>query len=268
VDSSVSSNGNDFILKWLQYERSELDYKRLQYVPLSEREGVRVGILQSLARTIILYHNDPAEFSDIVERIGYPKAAKEFDKRPKVDNTRKGNFGEIVACEYLRQVEGFDLPVYRLRWNPNPDTSMRGEDAVTFKFGNRDGTGREICITEAKVMSRFRGETIREAHKQLIRDHRPRANSLPFIYTCLRATGETDKANAVLDFLDKTLPYPPSRRNFLMVITGNQPRDPFRVIEECESVVSNLIACNLSLRQLDEFVTELFEVEINGDNTG
>ena len=63
------------------------------------------------------------------------------------------------------------------------------------------------------------------------------------------------------------MPHPPVRRNFLMVITGNQPRDPFRVVEDTDEVVSNLTASNLSLNQLTEFINELFEVEIGGDNT-
>lgn len=264
MNDSKGSNGS-FILAWLQYERAEQDYQKLQYISLSERDGARTAIFQSLAQAVIFYHNDPSEFSEIVARLGYSEASLLLDKRPKQDRTRKGNFGEIVACEYLRQVEGFELPVYRLRWNTNPDTSMRGEDAITFKFGNLDGTGREICVTEAKVMSRFRRQTVLEAHEQLFSEHRPRANSIPFIYSHLRQQGQIEKANAVLDFLDKTLPNPPVRRNFLMVITGNVPRDPFRVIEECDPVVSNLTACRLSLTQLDDFISELFEVEINGD---
>lgn len=264
VNNSTGSNGS-FILAWLQYERAEQDYKKLQYISVSERDGARTAIFQSLAQTVIFYHNEPSEFSEIVARLGYRDASLSFDKRPKHDNTRKGNFGEIVACEYLRQVDGYELPVYRLRWNPNPDTSMRGEDALTFKFGNPNGTGREICVVEAKVMGQYRGTRVLEAHEQLCLEHRPRANSFPFIYTCLREQGENDKANAVLDFLDKTLPHPPVRRNFLMVITGNKSPDPFRVIEDCDQVVSNLTACCLSLSQLDDFIRDLFEVEIDGD---
>lgn len=257
---------NEFIARWLENGGREQEYRKFRYAPLSEREGMRRVIFKSLAQTIIVYHNDPTEFSEIIARLGYEQAVQQFDKRPKVDKTRKGNFGEIIACEYLRQVEGYDLPVYRLRWNPNPDTSMRGEDAITFKFGNSDGTGREICITEAKVMAQYSGDTIQEAHKQLCAEHRPRPNSLPFIYSCLRERGEVEKANTVLDFLDRSLPHSPVRRNFLMVITGNQPQDPFRVVEDADEVVSNLTASNLSLSQLTEFVNELFEVEVSGDN--
>lgn len=259
--------GNKFIARWLENGGCEQEYRKFRYVPLSEREGMRRAVFEFLAQTVITYHNDPTEFSEIVAHLGYEQAAQQFDKRPKVDKTRKGNFGEIIACEYLRQVEGYELPVYRLRWNTNPDTSMRGEDAITFKFGNPDGTGREICITEAKVMSQYRGDTIQEAHTQLYSEHRPRPTSLPFIYSYLREKGEVEKASAVLDFLDRSLPYPPVRHNFLMVITGNQPQDPFRVIEDADEVVSNLIASNLSLNQLTEFINELFEVEIGDDNT-
>jgi hypothetical protein len=259
--------GDKFIARWLENSDHYQEYQKFRHIPLSEREGMRRAVFGFLARTVITYHNDPTEFSEIVAHLGYEQAAQQFDKRPKIDRTRKGNFGEIIACEYLRQVEDYELPVYRLRWNTNPDTSMRGEDAITFKFGNPDGTGREICITEAKVMSQYRGDTIQEAYTQLCSEHRPRPNSLPFIYSRLREKGAVEKANAVLDFLDRSLPHPPVRRHFLMIITGNQPQDPFRVVEDADEVVSNLTASNLSLNQLTEFINELFEVEIGGDYT-
>ena len=267
VKDSVDEADNKYITRWLENGDRHQEYRKFRYISLSEREGMRKAVFEFLAQAVITYHNDPTEFSEIVARLGYEQAAQQFDKRPKVDKTRKGNFGEIIACEYLRQVENYELPVYRLRWNPNPDTSMRGQDAITFKFGGPDGTGREICITEAKVMSQYRGDTIQEAHTQLCSEHRPRPSSLPFIYTCLRERGEMEKATAVLDFLDRSLPHPPARHNFLMVITGNRPRDPFRVVEDANEVVSNLTASNLPLNQLTEFINELFEVEIGGDNT-
>jgi hypothetical protein len=257
---------DDFIEEWLERGDSWSIYTRFRHVPLTEHADKRGYILEPLARTIFIHHNDPEEYRAIVAELGYEQAAREFDKRPRDDKTRKGNFGEILASEYLRQVEGYDLPVYRLRWNTNPDTSMRGEDVLAFKFGHPDGTGREICVTEAKVMSQYDRDEVETAHKQLRSGYRPRPNSIPFVYSVLRLRGEREKAAIILAFQNRLAPHPPIRRNLLMLVTGSRPRNPFRVIEVESEVVENLTAANLSLTDLTNLVNELFEAEVNLDD--
>ena len=111
-EDSVDEAGDKYITRWLENGHHHQEYRKFRYVSLSEREGMRKAVFEFLAQAVITYHNDPTEFSEIVARLGYEQAAQQFDKRPKVDKTRKGNFGEIIACEYLRQVEDYQLPVY------------------------------------------------------------------------------------------------------------------------------------------------------------
>ncbi len=264
--TDTMTTDDNFIKEWLERGTPWPTYTTFRHVPLSERADKRDHVFNLLAGTIFIHHNDPEEYKEIVVELGYEQAAQEFDKRPRDDKTRKGNFGEILASEYLRQVEGYDLPVYRLRWNTNPDTSMRGEDVLAFKFGNPDGTGREICVTEAKVMSRYNRDEIEAAHKQLRSGHRPRPNSIPFVYSVLRLKGQREKAAAILAFQNRLVPHPPVRRNFLMLVTGNRPRNPFQVIEVEPELVENLTAANLSLTDLTNLVNELFEAEVNLDD--
>lgn len=270
VDSASTetmTTDDDFVEEWLECGAPWSIYTRFRHMPLSECADKRDHVFEPLARTIFIHHNDPEEYKEIVAELGYEQAAREFDKRPHDDKTRKGNFGEILASEYLRQVDGYDLPVYRLRWNTNPDTSMRGEDILAFKLGKPDGTGREICVTEAKVLSRYDKRAIKSAHKQLCSGHRPRPNSIPFVYSVLRLKGEQEKATAILAFQNRLAPHPPIRRNFLMLVTGNRPRNPFQVIEVEPEVVDNLTAANLSLTDLTNLVNELFEAEVNLDDS-
>ena len=250
---------------WLEYGAPHSSYTRFRHVSLIERTDKREMILRSLAKTMFVHHNDPKEYSAVVASLGYEQAAQEFDKRPLDDKTRKGNFGEVLTCEYLRQREGYDVPVYRLRWNTNPDTAMRGEDVLAFKFGESDGTGREVCIAESKVMSAYDQREVRAAHEQLRSSVRPRPHSIPFIYSVLYQMGERDKAWAVLAFQDRFAPHPPVRRNFLMLVTGNRPRDPFRVVQIEPDLVENLTAADLQLTELSSLVQELFDAEVRVD---
>lgn len=266
ASTETTNEGDDFIERWLECDSPWPTYTRFRHVPLSECVDKRDSVFEPLARTIFIHHNDPEEYREIVAELGYEQAAQEFDKRPHDDKTRKGNFGEILASEYLRQVEDYDLPVYRLRWNTNPDTSMRGEDVLAFKLGNPDGIGREICVTEAKVLSRYDKRAVESAHKQLRSGHRPRPNSIPFVYSVLRLKGQHEKAAEILAFQKRLAPHPPIRRNLLMLVTGNRPRNPFQVIEVEPNVVENLTAANLSLTDLANLVNELFEAEVNLDD--
>ena len=51
---------------------------------------------------------------------------------PQALTTQKGNFAEVFLAEYLISTTDMDLPVYRLRYNTNPDQSMKGDDVLLF----------------------------------------------------------------------------------------------------------------------------------------
>lgn len=248
---------NNIFQTWLTVEASKQGYVKFMHIPLTEHADLRDQFFDELAQIVFVYHNDPDEFRELVEKLGYKAASSKFNKRPTVDKVRKGNFGEIIACEYLKIINGFDIPVFRLRWNPNPDTSMRGEDALAFRL---DKSGKnEICVVESKVVSQFNSDTVCEAHDQL----RLTIKSIPFVYSKLRESGEIEKANAILELTNPTTGNPPKRSNFLMLVTGNAPGNPFKAIEDADDVVGNLLAANLYLVDLTDFIKKLFEEEIN-----
>ena len=70
--------------------------------------------------------------------------------------TRKGNFAEVFLAEYLTQTTKASLPIYRLRYNPNPEQSMKGDDVLMFDL---DSTPIRIIVGEAK----FRGIPSKQA---------------------------------------------------------------------------------------------------------
>ena len=66
---------------------------------------------------------------------------------PKNPNTQKGNFAEIFLAEYLQLTTDSQLPVYKLRYNPNVNQSMKGDDVLLFDL---DSTPVRIIVGEAK----------------------------------------------------------------------------------------------------------------------
>jgi len=256
---------NDFIIHWLVDSPSN-NYRKFTHLELVEKDGAREDILEPLAKVIFIHHNDPEEFKQNLQYLGYPEAAKELDRRPGDENIRKGNFGEVLASEYLKQKEGYLIPVYRLRYSQHPDASPPGDDVLAFKLDSQKGSKKEICITEVKVRNRFGSDAVKEAYEKIDKSYnglRPRPKSLLFVIHILRKGKKDDIADELLNLLDRTRGNPFNIRHIIFLITGNKPRDPFNVIESIEKPVRNLTAMNLTLNDLAEFVNTVFEREVN-----
>lgn len=69
---------------------------------------------------------------------------------PQNPKTQKGNFAEIFLAEYLSSTTDAQLPIYRLRYNPNPDQSMKGDDVLLFDL---DSNPVRIIVGESKFRS-------------------------------------------------------------------------------------------------------------------
>lgn len=263
-NSADHCSSDNFMHLWLcQLPASQ--YDTFTHTPLAEIDGARKTIFPSLAQTIFIHHNDPEEWRKNLRCLGYPELAQSLDKRPHNPKTRKCNFGEIVAAEYFRQALEYQLLVYRLRYNTNPESAMKGDDVLVFKFGEADGTGKAILVVEAKVRKTFETRVVDEAYDQLKDGHRPRPKSIPFIVSILRLQGRDQDADQVLSFLNKFAPVQPTQQHVLFLITGNVPRDPFQSIQRRDSIIPNLLAVNIPIPELDEFVDALFDYEVNLD---
>lgn len=260
-------NSDNFIHHWLVQRDPLPTYTLFQHVPLQEVGGVRDVVFNPLAEVVFAHHNDPREFRRNLEALGYPEAAKVIDRRPRDPNVRKGNLGEILASEYLRQCAHYQIPVYRLRYSIQ-DSPMPGEDILAFRFGAPDGSGRELLVGESKVRDRYASDVVIEAHNQLVNyEHRPRPKSFLLIVHALHEQGQDEEADRVLRFLDKFAPHQPTRCNLIFLVTGNEPRDPFGCIHVLGSgnIIENLTAVNVHISDLGNFANALFDYEVTID---
>jgi hypothetical protein len=65
-------------------------------------------------------------------------------------NTRKGDFGEIVAAESLAQIFGYHIPIEKLRYKSRRADQPTGVDVVAFRLTDA-GRIAEVCYTESKL---------------------------------------------------------------------------------------------------------------------
>jgi hypothetical protein len=103
-----------------------------------------------------------------LRQLGYPVSDDESHRFPRADKTRKDNLAEVFLAEYIVAESDASLPVYRLRYNPNVEQSMKGDDVLAFDF---DSAPVRILIGEAKFRGTPSKASVEEIVAGLIRSH-------------------------------------------------------------------------------------------------
>jgi len=114
---------------------------------------------------------------------------------PKNLSTRKGNFAEVVLAEYLQATTDAQMPIYKLRYNPNADQSMKGDDVLLFDL---DSDPIRIVVGEAK----FRGTLSKQVVKDTVTAltcsrQKTLPASLAFVADRLFEEGKTEMSDKV-----------------------------------------------------------------------
>lgn len=252
-------NRDNFDALWLESDNSGKGYTKFQHLPVKEKEGIRESVKPAIIEAILNHHFHRKRIEGALEKLEFVEAAKHFRTfLPKKERIRKGNFGEVIASEHLRQRYGYEIPVFKLRYMDTPKMPMRGEDIVAFEIAENNKI-TTICIGEVKTLERYNRARVLEAHKRLIVAYHPYPTTLSLISNILYERGDNDLAEQIDVILEILSLKPFPRHNWLFVITGNQPRDPFGPIEEIDSVVENLRTVSFHLPRLSLFVNEIFE---------
>lgn len=254
----------NLLQEWLNLEAGP-GHMRFAVTRLSEIDGTRTGIIRPLSETVFLHHSDPAIAKKKLVHLGYSKLAGVVDRRPKPHKTRMGNFGEVVASEFLRQLRGYEIPIYRLRYNSNDDSSPKGDDVLAFEFADRPSGKRDtVIVAEVKVRSQFKSDAVEEAHDALKKGFRPRPKSFPFVVEMLYREGRDDEAKRLLDLSQKFGKRNLKRRSCLFLVTGNDPNEPFGCLVG-KQLAPGLEAVQLTLAELTPLVNEIFDAEVDLD---
>lgn len=252
-------NRDNFDTFWLELDDSDKGYTKFEHRPLKEKQGVRESVRPALIEAILNHHFHPERIRETLERLEFAKAAEHLcDYLPKEGRTRKGNFGEVVASEHLRQRYGYKMPVFKLRFMDNPNMPMRGEDIVAFEM-SEDNKITTICIGEAKTSERYNRDQVKKGYDRLVIAYHPHPISLSLICNILYERGDHDLAKQIDMVLEDMVSRYFPCHNWLFIITGNRARNPFGPIEEKDSVVKNLKTVNLCLPRLSSLINDIFE---------
>lgn len=142
---------------------------------LAEAAGCRAKTVAALRTMLVSHHTSPEvlrrteQLRGAMERLGLGSDQARLRRFPTSPTTQKGNLAEIALAEYVVASSGATLPVYRLRYNPNVDQSMKGDDVLAFDL---DSDPVRIIVGEAKYRGTSTTAAVKEIVEGLLRSHK------------------------------------------------------------------------------------------------
>jgi len=160
--------------------------------------GSRDVFLNYMTLALQNHHISPEALErrrDLIETLQIKDAPMLVSPFPKNITTQKGNFAEVFLAEYLCTTTEAELPIYRLRYNPNVEQSMKGDDVLLFDM---DSDPVRIIVGESK----FRGipdkKAVVDIVEGLVRSNRTGLPiSLMFVAERLFEVGNSELAQKV-----------------------------------------------------------------------
>lgn len=267
-DYKIIENADWIWSDWLKEQTPpRLNYRRFTHYEFVEDETKRPEIEERMARLLYDYHTCSPVDTNLLAQLRYRQLAsvltRNSDQRPRDANTRSGNFVEILACEFAKK-QGYDIPVMRLRYNPNPDQSMKGDDILGFQFAEDSTNLDEVLVGEGKFRRRFGAEVVKEAYADLTRKSLSYPVSMDFTATILSLQDDEAKAARMRQLRQRIVSQDKRsvQKHLLFLGTVGQPGNPFEFLEGYEGeLLTNLTAVNINFKEnLIEWLEHVYEI--------
>ena len=189
--------------------------------------------------------------ASLAERYGHEAVRQRFlapraAARPVI---KRGDLGEAVTAEYLKHVEGYSIPIPKLRYKITANQTLPGTDCLALKLSN--GTLQEVVFVESKFRASVDMAVATTAAKQLKQDA---DNASPDILTFVaRQLRETK--NPLADIFEAY---------FFSRIVGLEKYIIMIVHEKAnwtEGILSNLEDEDLQLEPLHTYVAKVTDLK-------
>ena len=266
---------------WLTVGR-HFEYRNCCHVEYEERADQRDKVADELRRVIESHHAHSPDWARLLNAIGFSSLAEALKRSNAVlpsrtmqssDDgedeeqeltTRRGNFCEVLAAEYALTQMGFEVPIRRLRYNPNPDQSMKGDDVLGFRFPQVHGSGA-VLVGESKYRSNRSPSAVRnaveKAYRSLCLSQRSYPASMDFVATILEPEQNQERAQWVRQMRAQLQSgkIPVERHYLLFLGTLGRPDDPFGWLDEQQHAVANITCVNIAFAPgIQSWLDELF----------
>ncbi|MCS6205566.1 DUF1837 domain-containing protein [Shewanella baltica] len=160
-------------------------------------------LVEHLSKWIIKHHATKARMirlerkKKILDKHGFSQYIEGKVPFPiKSEKTQKGNLGEIILAEYLTETSGLEMLVYKLRYNPNVEQSMKGDDLLLFEKQNIQN---RVIMGEAKFRATKSKKALDDIVESLSNKNLP--ISLTFVSDRLEEMGDENLADEIDDLI-------------------------------------------------------------------
>lgn len=170
---------------------------------LVEASCQRDALVNNIREMLTRHHASPEQIErdkqrqEAMKRLGFESEQSRMKRLPTNPLTRKGNLAEVVLAEYLVSATALSLPVYRLRYNPNVDQAMKGDDVLAFDL---DSDPVRIVVGESKFRATSSRAAVTEMIDGLVRSYNGGIPiSLQFVADRLFEIGDDKTGRRVLE---------------------------------------------------------------------
>lgn len=227
---------------------------------LKEDRTHRAEVTEELSDWIINHHISEERLTRlekkkaILDSNGFVEYAKRQSLLPESDKTKKGNATEVLLAEYLKFTSGLDSLIYRLRYNPNVDQSMKGDDVLLFDLNDLN---KKIIVGEAK----FRSVSNRQVVESVVRSFEGDKNlpmSIPFIAEQLSIMGNEELAEQLEDLNAELHKLNINISNVGLILSDERTSE--FVETHMDSSNKNLLILSLGTTNHEDIINEGFRV--------
>lgn len=176
-----------------------------KYRKLSDKGINRNTLIEKLSDWIIEHHTPAKQLErfekkkSILNKHDFTKYVSERMPFPiKNFTTQKGNLGEIILAEYLKSSSELELLIYKFRFNPNVEQSMKGDDILLF---DKDNIKDKIIMGESKYRTTPNESVIKDIMEALSKDNLP--ISLSFVRDRLDELDEEEMSEQIDDLISE-----------------------------------------------------------------
>lgn len=178
--------------------------KNFNLIKLNEEEYG--AFIDWLVQIIPLNYYDPNKYEESLRRLGTSlgkEKAREIANQqllahfPTQNKIQSGDFGEILAQNYINQEMEFTVPIFKLRFKDHNNMAMRGDDVLGIKLDS-DFRNIRFLKGESKSHQVLSTDKINEARSGLdTYDGKPPTHSVQFVIDRLSESGKTDIADTI-----------------------------------------------------------------------
>lgn len=213
-----------------------------------------VSIMRSWLRN---HHASPEDLvRDRKRREALARQGFEFpvSRFPKSSTTQKGNWAEVFLCEYIKSSCDASIPVYRLRYNPNVEQSMKGDDVLAFDL---DADPVRIIVGESKFRKAPSKQAVEEIIEALEKSHKGGLPaSLQFVANTLFTQGNEELGSRIEECADHFVKGS-LRINHIGLLASNQ-NGFAHVNRNAKTSVHHLAVMSLNLDNCEQIVNDCF----------